>query len=121
MQLPVANACFRDDGLAEGLHLAGSAFQDRGFDTVFVADMGVQGGDRKIVVIVLHARQTGGQLSLVVVEDVTQDGHAFGRGTALQISLAEFPAQQIPNGLRAVGIAAALHELVERCRKIVVE
>ena len=76
-------------------------------------EMGMHGGNGKVVLTVLHGGQTLGQIAFMMVVDVGQVGDAMARPAALLPRLFKMRAQQIAHGFGAVPVAAPGDQPVE--------
>lgn len=121
VQLPVDDAGLGDHRLGKGLHGRGGPAQDHGLDAVIVVQVGMGGGHRQLVVLVLHLRQAQGQLARVVLVQVAQRGHAGAIGPVAAAHRSQVVAQQVAKGLRAVVVAARAHQRVEGLGQLIVE
>ncbi len=110
-----------DDMFGEMTNFARSPTQQRDFHAAGVVEMNLQGGDRKIMMIVMRVGETLGELPNGVVIDIDQRGDAIAGAARLNSGLLHAGAGEVANGLRPILIAAPGHEAVQFRDKLVVE
>ena len=87
MHPAVAHSGLRDHGFSEGGHCGSLSAQDHGLDAMTVIQMRVHGRHRHVVMLVLHRRQLGGKLALVMIIDIAQRSNAVAGFLLLQARL----------------------------------
>ena len=95
VELAMAHALLGDQGLGKLHHLLRMAAQDHGLDAIVVIQMRVHGRDSHVVMIVLDLREPAGELSLVMVVDVTLRRHSMVRAAVIHAVPAQLSTQQI--------------------------
>ena len=76
-------------------------------------EMGMHGGHRQLMVIMLQASQPLGQFALMVVIDVGEIGDAMpSRRIALAVTL-DGTAKQIAHGFGTIAVAPSSNQLIE--------
>lgn len=99
MELSVTHAWLCHHGLRKMHHGLRRSAQDHGLDAIVVVEVGMHGGHGYIVMIVLHAGQSAGELPLVVVVDVTQRADAMLGDAFTNARIPERTAHQVTEGL----------------------
>ena len=113
VELAVAHAALGDQRIGKAAHRRGRPAQDDAFEAVLVIEMGMHGGDGKVVLTVLQGGQALGQVAFMMVVDVGQVGDAMARPAALLPRLFKMRAQQVAHGFGAVPITALGDQTVE--------
>ena len=76
IELPMANATLRLDGIGETSDFGGRAAQDSAFDAMLMIQVRMHGGYRQVVMVVLKTDQPFGQITFMMIVDVAQVGNA---------------------------------------------
>lgn len=95
----MAHAAFRDQRVGKAAHGGGGPAQHHAFQAVLVIEMGVHGGHGEVVLPMLQGGQALGEITLVVVIDIGQVGHAMTGLATLAARLFKVGAQQVAHGL----------------------
>ena len=109
-----------DEAVGELLDLGGFAVDDEDFEAGVVVEMGVAGGDDEVVEGVLEVGELlADAVGVMVIDegDGADDGGVGGGGLVAD----EAVADEIAEGLRAVGVAAFLDGAVELVEEIGVD
>ena len=121
VQLAMPDTAFRHQEMGKSAHCFRRSAQNNAFEAVFVIEMGVQGGNGQVVMIVLQLHQTFGQRPLVVVIHVTEVGDTIRSLILLEPVVFKLAAQQVAYRLGTVAVAAFSDQLVELLRQIFVQ
>jgi len=101
----------RFEGIGQPLHLFRLSPGGDDLQTVVVIEVDVLGRDDHLLELVLGVRHPGQDVPLVMIVD-ERDG--AGHVTALPpFPLDQLPADQVPQGLRAVGVLLFPDEVIE--------
>ncbi len=83
--------------------------------------MGVHGGHRQFVVVMLQASQPFGQFALMVIVDIGEIGHAMpSRRIALPITL-DGTANQVAHGFGTIAVTPRGNQLIELAGQRLIE
>lgn len=92
--------------------------QHAGFQAVIMVEMDVQRGHPEIVMVVLCAGQTRGEIALLVIVDVGQDADALRLGIFFDSLAGQESAQQIAHRFGTTRVAEALTVAFEGLRQL---
>ena len=119
-ELPVPDAALGHDRLREVDYRLGRPFEDHGLEAILVIQMGMHGRYRQIVVIMLHPRQSAGELPLVMVVDIAEGAYTVLRGARIHLRAAERSTYEVAEGLRPTSIALLLDQPIECVCQVIV-
>jgi hypothetical protein len=121
IEFPVANSALRDHSFCKPQDLLGGSAKYHRLDAVVMVKMGMHRGYRNVVVVVLHAREPAGELTLMVVVHVTQGPDAILGGTLVQTLLSQCTSKQIAEGLGSVAVAFLFNQAVEGIGQCIID
>ncbi len=116
----MADAALGGESIGEVADVAGTAAQYRDFQTGVVIEVDVQTGDSEVVAVVLRVGQSLREFAGFVVIHIGQGGDAGGSRRFRRVA-ADVIAHDVAQGFGSAGIAAPVHQGVDRAQQVAVD
>ena len=120
VKIAVPDTAFCNQGVCKGADLLVVTAQHQRLHAIIVIEMYVHGRDAQIMVGMLRRRQAAGQVTFMVIENVTDIGYAITALGRFQPFFFDSPAEQVAKGLGPVDVATTLDQIVELLGQVVV-
>lgn len=121
VEVTVPDAAPRDELVGKLADAPQRSAQHAGFQAMIMVEVHVQGGHRKIMVIVLGIGQLPGKVALVMVINIGQNADAVAVGILVGPLAGQKSAQQVAYGLGSTAVAEPLPITLESVGKLAVQ
>ena len=118
MQFAMPHPACGHDKVSKAFYLPNRPAENGDFETITMVHMHMHAGENEVVVIMLYRSDTIGQIVLVMIVDVAERGDTVTFIPIFQSLGFQFLTYKVAHRLRAVGIAARVHQIVELVREL---
>src|SRR5882757_10855566 len=120
-KLSVSNATLCNQGLSKVDDCLGRSLENHSLQAVVVIQVSMHGRHGQIMVVVLHACQSTGELALVVVVDIAESTHTILRGSPIHLRVIQRAAHEIAKRFGPAAVAFLLDQAVEGIRQFIID